>query len=147
MSFEDVAYLDSTGLSQRLPMILKGNGLGPEIILNVKSVKTESICIFTKHVYQVVAHNKGDTIVLIKKTSIVLYYIKLKGLVNGTLTFKSNKLVFGGKVDANPNKVLIEPDKCHTINVCFTTETEGKFSEIIQFKIEESDELVNFMLT
>ena len=45
------AYLEINGLSKRYRLVLKGEGLGPDIVMNVSTIDFEEIFICTEHTY------------------------------------------------------------------------------------------------
>lgn len=57
--YEDTAYLEVSGLDERLPVKMKGTGCGPLVRCNIETLDISKIFISTEHTYDIVFENKG----------------------------------------------------------------------------------------
>lgn len=70
------------------------------------------------------------------------------GHIPGSISYIEKPLEFGGTLKCVPDKpVNVNP--CHYAGfiISFYTEQEGKFVEKVEFRINESNEIIHFVLT
>nr|CAD7395319.1 unnamed protein product [Timema cristinae] len=118
--FQTKSYCDVTGLEDRIPLIITGRGLGPLIELNLASLDMSLIYLCSVHSYE------GD--------------------IPGTIVFIEKPLVFGGKVECTPRSYMLVPGDYKVFVLNFSSAKEGDFFEDICFRIEESQEVVSFVM-
>ncbi|KAL0273824.1 UNVERIFIED_CONTAM: hypothetical protein PYX00_006405 [Menopon gallinae] len=120
------AYVEVSGRDERLTLRMKGAGLGPKITLSIEVLDIDYIFLCSVHTYELVACNKGD--------------------VSGTISFRQEPLVFGGRVEVKPNTKYLSPGEHVGILVSFTSNKHGDFTEKLNFEIVETGEIVSFVL-
>lgn len=59
--YEETAYLEVTGLDERLSLKMQGYGRGPLIQCNIETLDIGQIFICTLHTYDFIFENKGET--------------------------------------------------------------------------------------
>lgn len=59
--YYSVAYLDIEGTERRTRVSLQGYGIGPPVVLTVKSFNAGQIFLTDKHQYELAVRNKGST--------------------------------------------------------------------------------------
>nr|CAI5839535.1 unnamed protein product [Callosobruchus analis] len=121
------AYLDIGGKPQRLPLALSGVGKGPVVVFNATTLNINNVYMNARHEYQIVVKNDGD--------------------VPATVVFKGGKTEFGGDIECVPTtRYLSHFDKCKSFVIKFSSSVQGQFVEKVQFMIEESKEIIHFLL-
>ncbi|XP_049829118.1 hydrocephalus-inducing protein-like [Schistocerca gregaria] len=120
------AYCDILGAEHRIPLTITGVGQGPLLRLNVRSLDAGYIVAQAVHSYEIVVTNSGD--------------------IPGTVKFMPSCLSFGGKICCDPKKLHLNPDDYKTFLITFNSNTVGNFEENVKFLIEESHEVLQFML-
>lgn len=61
-NYTSSAYLDVSGKVERLPLVMKGSGRGPSVILNMHTLNINDIFLNATHEYQIVVKNDGKSI-------------------------------------------------------------------------------------
>ncbi|KAF5288916.1 hypothetical protein FQA39_LY03795 [Lamprigera yunnana] len=125
-AYHSDAFLEVTGRSCRLPMILNGSAVGPHIELNLESLDANKLYMCTVHRYEVIAINKGD--------------------IDGTISYPNQKLDFGGNLSCDPLTLHLKPSECGRFNLQFSSAQQGNFFEEVNFTIEESSDTLRFIL-
>ncbi|VEN64751.1 unnamed protein product [Callosobruchus maculatus] len=121
------AYLDIGGKPQRLPLALSGVGKGPVVVFNATTLNINNVYMNARHEYQIVVKNDGH--------------------VPATVVFKGGKTEFGGDIECVPTtRYLSHFDKCKSFVIKFSSSVQGQFVEKVQFMIEESKEIIHFLL-
>ncbi|KAG5865676.1 hypothetical protein JTB14_020627 [Gonioctena quinquepunctata] len=125
--YTSMAYLDLTGKDERLPMSLAGGGKGPQVVFNVTTLNIDNIFINAIHEYQIVAKNNG--------------------LIPATVVFKEKSTDFGGTIKCAPKKQYLKYcEVCKSFIISFRSAIEGRFVEKIEFYIQGSKEILNFLM-
>lgn len=125
-SYEETAYLEVTGLDERLPIKMRGNGRGPNLICNIETLNIGSIFISTLHTYDVVFENRGD--------------------ICGTIAYQDLPLTFGGKIICSPLQLKIDPKAYGCFLIELSSKQPGKFIEELKYKIINSGEIIEFII-
>ena len=95
--FSRVAYCDVTGRESRLPLKIKGEGIGPKCIFSFDTLDIQNVFVNSAHAYEVFLENKGD---------IEASY---------SLTFPTS--LFGPNFTFDPNNGTLQPGKLQAIQV------------------------------
>ncbi|KAK9888676.1 hypothetical protein WA026_000906 [Henosepilachna vigintioctopunctata] len=119
------AYFEVTGRETRQPLKMVGSGIGPVVTLHIKDLDVEDLYLCAKHQYEIVAKNAG--------------------IIPATLSYCHKSLDFGGSMTCTPPEISIEPGTCEKMVLEFSSTVQGKFLEIIKFKIEESQEHIDLI--
>nr|CAH7720449.1 unnamed protein product [Callosobruchus chinensis] len=121
------AYLDIGGKPQRLPLALSGVGKGPVVVFNATTLNINDVYMNARHEYQIVVKNDGH--------------------IPATVVFRGGKTEFGGDIECVPTtRHLSHFDKCKSFVIKFSSSAQGQFVEKVQFIIEESKEIIHFLL-
>ncbi|KAL1497016.1 hypothetical protein ABEB36_008047 [Hypothenemus hampei] len=122
ISYYSSAYLDIEGSSQRYRVAFQGYGIGPPVMLIVKTINAGQIYLTDKHQYEISVTNKG--------------------IIPATVTYQSKNTDFGGVIKCIPHSITLGTDTTKAFVIIFQTEVEGKFLETLDFKVEESEEIL-----
>ncbi|XP_062403912.1 hydrocephalus-inducing protein homolog [Sardina pilchardus] len=114
--YQQTVYCDITGRESRLPLRIKGEGIGPKLQFNFDLLDMGNIFIGSKHSYEVLLTNKG----LIAASYRVLDASSALGLC----------------FSFSPVTGRIPPGDCHALEVTFSSSTLGAFSEDFYFAVE-----------
>ncbi|RZC43112.1 hydrocephalus-inducing protein -like protein [Asbolus verrucosus] len=125
--YEVWAYLDITGCEERLPLKLCGTGLGPSFKLYVAELHANNIFLCSEHEYEIIVANVGH--------------------IPGSVSFINKDLEFGGDLKCDPEILYVGPNQRAAFIVCFSPGEEGKFIEKIDFVVNESKEMISFVMT
>ncbi|KAJ3332957.1 hypothetical protein HDU76_012454, partial [Blyttiomyces sp. JEL0837] len=122
---EDCAYCEVSGRETRLPLYVKGEGIGPKARFSYDMLDLDEVFINTGHCYEVILENKGD---------IDFHY-----------SIEKPSTMFGPKFQFSPESGLLKPGKQHAISIQFNSDILGSFLESFVWKIEGAPE--NLSLT
>ncbi|XP_043251739.1 hydrocephalus-inducing protein homolog [Colletes gigas] len=117
------AFLEVTGLENRIPLSLYGTARGPFFRLNVISIDLVNIYLCSVHNYEVIVANKGH--------------------IPGTLIYKATPTDFGGTIEVTPPSLSLNPDEHKSFNLTFSTNRKGNFVERVDFIVKESFEILS----
>ncbi|KAF5907636.1 hydrocephalus-inducing protein, partial [Clarias magur] len=111
--YQQTIYCEVTGRESRLPLHIKGEGLGPKLQLNSDVLDIGSTFVGSKHSYEVLMSNKG---------LIDARYRLMPPTADMSLcTFFS------------PPEGVVPPGACHVLEVHFSADKLGTFSEDFYF--------------
>ncbi|CAH1779299.1 unnamed protein product [Owenia fusiformis] len=119
-TYTRTAYCDIVGRETRLPLRIKGDGIGPKVQFSFDSLDMGNIFISSSHAYEVVLANKGD--------------------IDAMFSLLPNNSVFGPRFSFNPSEGIVMPDGHQAIQVTFNSPILGDFSEDFYFQIDGSPE-------
>ncbi|XP_048461536.1 hydrocephalus-inducing protein homolog [Rhincodon typus] len=105
--YYQTVYCDITGRETRLPLRIKCEGLGPQVILNVDQVEIGNVFINSKQTYELVLINKGD---------IPAAYTRIPA-----------RNLLGSYFCLNPCEGTLLPGKCQLLEVTFKAAILGNF--------------------
>lgn len=74
-------------------------------------------------------------------------FYSLLGDIPATVVYKPKTPEFGGTITCWPVQVQLNPNECSAFVLQFTSKQQGRFLETIEFEIEESREILKFVLT
>nr|XP_034173204.1 hydrocephalus-inducing protein homolog isoform X3 [Osmia lignaria] len=118
-----IAYLEVTGLENRIPLSLYGIGKGPVLRLNVLTIDVANIYLCSVHNYEIIVANKGH--------------------IPGTLVHKPKPSDFGGTIEITPICLTLEPNQHKSFNLSFSSNRKGDFVERVDFVVKESLEVLS----
>ncbi|KAM6946364.1 hydrocephalus-inducing protein homolog [Aplochiton taeniatus] len=107
--YQHTVYLDITGRQARLPLRIKGEGLGPKLKFNFDLLDMGNIFIGSKHRYEVLVSNPG--------------------LINAPFKVQCPDSTFGSCFSFSPAEGAVPPGACHALEVHFSCSSLGTFSE------------------
>ncbi|XP_059507551.1 hydrocephalus-inducing protein homolog [Stegostoma tigrinum] len=105
--YYQTVYCDITGRETRLPLRIKCEGLGPQVMLNVDQVEIGNVFINSKQTYELVMINKGD---------IPAEYIRIPA-----------RNLLASYFCLNPCEGILLPGKCQLLEVTFKAAILGNF--------------------
>ena len=122
MSYVATAYLDIQGKLDRLPLVIKGQGLGPQCALSFDSLDLGDIFINSMHEYEVVLENRGS--------------------IEAKFVLQPQQTLFGPKFKFTPSAGSVAAGNTQTIKIAFCSDIIGIVSEAFRFHVQGSrDEL------
>ncbi|XP_046889403.1 hydrocephalus-inducing protein homolog [Hypomesus transpacificus] len=110
-TYQLTLYCDVTGRESRLPLRIKGEGVGPKLQSNFVLLDMGNIFVGSKHSYEVLLSNQG--------------------LITAPYSVEGPSSAFGRCFFFCPAEGVVPPGKCHALEVCFSCSTLGNFSEEI----------------
>lgn len=119
-SYTCTAFCDLTGRESRLPLRIRGEGLGPKIQFSFDHLEMGNIFINSSHTYEVVLANKGD--------------------IDAMFNLLPTNSVFGPMFSFNPSEGIVMPDGHQAIQISFRSPVLGDFQENFYFQIDGSPE-------
>ncbi|XP_041964608.1 hydrocephalus-inducing protein homolog isoform X2 [Alosa sapidissima] len=114
--YQQTVYCDITGRESRLPLRIKGEGIGPKLQFNFDLLDMGNIFIGSKHSYEVLLTNKG--------------------LIAASYRVLDPSSALGLCFSFSPVTGRIPPGDCHALEVTFSSSTLGAFSEDFYFAVE-----------
>ncbi|KAJ3408149.1 hypothetical protein HDU80_006663 [Chytriomyces hyalinus] len=119
-------YCEVTGRQSRLPLVLKGDGIGPKGRFSCDTIEVNEVFINTHHTFEVYLENRGD---------IDFNFSKIKP-----------DTLFGPKFTFTPERGLLKVGQQQLIKVFFTSDILGTFSEVLQWELEGAPERLTLLL-
>lgn len=117
-TYTRTAFCDVTGRESRLPLRIRGDGIGPQVQFSFDTLDMGNIFINSTHIYEVVLANKGNIDAIFS-------------LVPASSTFSSC-------FNFNPSEGIVMPDAHQAIQITFTSTILGDFRETFHFQIDGS---------
>ncbi len=119
-TYSRTAFCDVTGRESRLPLKIRGDGMGPQVQLSFDEMDLGNIFINSTHTYETVLANKGD--------------------IDAIFSLMPNKSVFGPCFHFNPSEGIVMPDGHQAIQITFSSAVLGDFEEEFEFQIDGAPE-------
>ncbi|GBG78217.1 hypothetical protein CBR_g26250 [Chara braunii] len=113
-----MVYCDISGRAERLPLLLKGQGVGPQVLFTYDVLDVGKLFISSLHVYEVDLLNRGE--------------------IEARFQLVPNRSRFGRQFTIDPTEGVIHAGESQTIYISFTPSTIGEFSEHFMWKVEGS---------
>ncbi|XP_053355859.1 hydrocephalus-inducing protein-like [Clarias gariepinus] len=113
--YQHTIYCDVTGREARLTLQIKGEGQGPKLQFNVDLVDIGNIFVGSKHSYEVLVSNKG--------------------LIDAPYSLMPPTTGMGLCFSFSPPEGLVPPGACHVLEVHFSSDKLGTFSEEFCFTV------------
>ncbi|XP_073706753.1 hydrocephalus-inducing protein homolog [Garra rufa] len=120
--YQQTVYCEITGRESRLPLCIQGEGVGPKLQFNFDFLDMGNIVIGSKQSYKLLLSNKG--------------------LIKGAYKLVKPSTVLGLCFSFNPSEGMIPPGACQTMEVHFTSDKLGVFSEELHFSVVGNTEPV-----
>nr|XP_033799169.1 hydrocephalus-inducing protein homolog isoform X3 [Geotrypetes seraphini] len=124
--YQSTIYCDITGRETRLPLRMKGEGIGPRLLLNFDQLDIGKIFVNSAHGYEAVLSNKG--------------------YIDAIFTLIPPSTALGSGFLFNPSEGIILPDGHQVIEITFSTSKLGDFTEVFMFNVDGSPEPVNLTI-
>ena len=98
--FSRLAYCDVVGREARLPLKLKGEGMGPKCLFSFDTLDIQSVFVNSSHAYEVILRNTGS--------------------IDATFSLVPPTSMFGPKFTFAPSSGTLAPDSLQAIQVRHT---------------------------
>lgn len=100
-SYSRVAYCDVIGRESRLPLRMRGEGVGPRCQFSFDTLDIQNVFVNSAHAYEVVLENKGD--------------------IESAYSLVPSQTFFGPKFTFAPSSGVLRPGGLQAIQVCCTS--------------------------
>nr|XP_023682867.1 hydrocephalus-inducing protein-like isoform X2 [Paramormyrops kingsleyae] len=114
--YQQTVYCDVTGRESRLPLRIRGEGIGPSLEFSFDLLDVGNIFIHSKHSYEVLLSNKG--------------------YIDAPFHLVPPSSAQGRCFSFSPSEDTVPPGSCHAMVVSFSSGILGMFSEEILFAVE-----------
>ena len=126
-TYNRTAFCDVTGRESRLPLRIRGDGMGPQVEFSFDDLDMGNIFIKSTHTYEIVLANKGD--------------------IDAIFSLIPSKTVFGPCFTFNPAEGIVMPEGHQAVQVTFNSSVLGDFKEDFFFQIDGSPERIKVTFT
>ncbi|XP_072551301.1 hydrocephalus-inducing protein homolog [Salminus brasiliensis] len=113
--YQHTVYCDVTGREARLPLRIKAEGMGPKLQFNFDQLDMGNVFVGSKHSYEVLVSNKG--------------------LINAPYRLVPPSTAMGLCFSFSPAEGMVPPGACHALEVHFSSDNLGIFSEEFHFSV------------
>ncbi|XP_029109512.1 hydrocephalus-inducing protein homolog [Scleropages formosus] len=113
--YQQTVYCDVMGRESRLPLRIKGEGIGPQLQFNFDLLDMGNIFINSKHSYEVLLSNKG--------------------YIEAPFCLVPPSSTIGLCFSFAPSEGVLPPGACHAMVVSFSSPSLGTFTEEILFSV------------
>ncbi|XP_035275425.1 hydrocephalus-inducing protein homolog [Anguilla anguilla] len=120
-------YCDITGRESRLPLRIKGEGIGPKLQFNFRLLDMGNIFIGSRHSYEVLLSNKG--------------------LIDAPFRLVPPGSTLGCCFSFSPSEGTVPPGACHAMEVTFCSHTLAVFTEEFLFSVEGNPQPVPLLFS
>ncbi|XP_077975805.1 hydrocephalus-inducing protein homolog isoform X2 [Styela clava] len=130
-SYQRTAFCDITGRETRLPLKIRGDGMGPKLVFSYDSLDIGNVFAGSTHTYEVVLANKGDIDAIFSLSP------SSEGPPKGGTVAKNQP---DSEFRFDPVEGIVLPTGHQAIEVSFCSETLGDFSRDFYFAVDGSPE-------
>ncbi|XP_067276661.1 hydrocephalus-inducing protein homolog isoform X2 [Pseudorasbora parva] len=120
--YQQTVYCEITGRESRLPLCIQGEGVGPKLQFNFDFLDMGNIVIGSKQSYKLLLSNKG--------------------LIKGLYKLVQPSTMLGLCFSFNPSEGMIPPGASQRLEVHFSSDKLGVFSEELHFSVVGNPEPV-----
>ncbi|XP_064020122.1 hydrocephalus-inducing protein homolog [Pogoniulus pusillus] len=121
-TYEARLYCDISGREARLPLHVRGEGLGPRLCFKLDQLDIGQVFAGSTNRYKMVLHNKGA--------------------IDAFFSLVPPTTAVGSCFTFSPCQGLVQPDKFQVLEICFCATTLGPFTEEFVFRVEGCPEPV-----
>ncbi|XP_073328914.1 hydrocephalus-inducing protein homolog [Pagrus major] len=107
--YQQTIYCDVTGCESRLPLTIKGEGMGPKLQLNYNLMNMKNVFVGDKDYYEVQLSNRG--------------------LIDAPFKLSCPDTTFGRCFSPSPEEGVVPSGACQIVEVTFHSRILGTFSE------------------
>ena len=115
-SYSRAIYCDVTGRETRLPLKIKGEGLGPKCRFSFDTLDIQNVFVNSAHAYEVILENKGS--------------------IEAAYSLLPPTTLFGPNFTFAPSSGVVHPGKLQAIQISFRSNELGEFDEEFRWQIE-----------
>uniref|UniRef100_A0A4X2JPP9 HYDIN axonemal central pair apparatus protein n=1 Tax=Vombatus ursinus TaxID=29139 RepID=A0A4X2JPP9_VOMUR len=124
--YQQTIYCDISGRESRLPLRIKGEGMGPKIIFNFDVLDIGKAFVGSIHSYEAILSNKGS--------------------IDALFNLDPPTTPLGSCFIFNPKEGIVEPSGLQTIQISFSSNILGHFKEEFLFSVNGSPEPVKLTI-
>ncbi|XP_051830566.1 hydrocephalus-inducing protein homolog [Antechinus flavipes] len=124
--YQQTIYCDISGRECRLPLRIKGEGMGPKTIFNFDVLDIGKAFVGSIHSYEAILSNKGS--------------------IDALFNLEPPTTPLGSCFIFNPKEGIVEPSGLQTIQISFSSNILGHFQEEFLFNIHGSPEPVKLTI-
>ncbi|XP_078527074.1 hydrocephalus-inducing protein homolog isoform X2 [Lissotriton helveticus] len=124
--YQCTIYCDITGRETRLPLRIKGEGMGPQLRFNFDQLDIGKVFVNSLHSYEVILTNKGS--------------------IDAIFTLLPPSTALGSSFTFDPNEGIVLPGGHQAIQISFSTSILGEFNEEFKFEIDGSPVSISFTI-
>ncbi|XP_074055255.1 hydrocephalus-inducing protein homolog isoform X3 [Macrotis lagotis] len=124
--YQQTVYCDISGRESRLPLRIKGEGMGPKLIFNFEVLDIGKAFIGSVHCYEAILFNKGG--------------------IDALFNLDPPTTPLGSCFIFNPKEGIVEPSGLQTIQISFSSNILGHFKEEFLFSVNGSPEPVKLTI-
>ncbi|XP_026722885.1 hydrocephalus-inducing protein homolog, partial [Athene cunicularia] len=124
--YQQTVYCDISGRETRLPLRIKGEGIGPQLRFNCEQLDIGKVFVGLNHSYEVVLFNKGA--------------------IDAAFNLVPPATALGSCFTFLPQEGIISPDGLQVIQISFSSTILGKFTEEFSFRVNGSPEPVTLTI-
>ena len=115
-----VAFLETTGREQCLPLKIQATGIGPQASFTYDVLDIGDVFVNSKHTYELVMENSGE--------------------IDAEYDLQPSDTPFGPKFKFAPESGMLAVGEAHKIEVSFCSEILGEFSEHFHYNLKGSQQ-------
>ncbi|NXS93719.1 HYDIN protein, partial [Jacana jacana] len=124
--YHQTVYCDISGRETRLPLRIKGEGIGPRLRFSFDQLDIGKVFVGSAHSYEVILFNKGA--------------------INGFFSLVPPATALGSCFTFLPKEGIILPDELQAIQISFSSTILGKFTEEFRFSVNGTPEPVTLTI-
>ncbi|XP_074007853.1 hydrocephalus-inducing protein homolog [Numenius arquata] len=124
--YHQTVYCDISGRETRLPLRIKGEGMGPRLRFSFDQLDIGKVFVGSAHSYEVILFNKGA--------------------INGLFSLVPPATALGSCFTFLPEEGIILPDELQAIQISFSSTILGKFTEEFRFSVNGTPEPVTLTI-
>lgn len=121
-SYTRTGFCDITGRESRLPLRIRGDGIGPHVQFSFDSLDMGNIFIGSKHTYEIILANKGD--------------------IDAIYSVVPKSSIFGPCFSFHPSEGIMMPGGHQAIQIAFSSPYLGDFEEVFSFQVDGQPEIL-----
>ncbi|XP_074748293.1 hydrocephalus-inducing protein homolog isoform X5 [Strix uralensis] len=124
--YQQTVYCDISGRETRLPLCIKGEGIGPRLRFSFEQLDIGKVFVGLEHSYEVVLFNKGA--------------------IDAVFNLVPPATALGSCFTFLPQEGIILPDGLQVIRISFSSTILGEFTEEFRFSVNGSPEPVTLTI-
>ncbi|XP_056680687.1 hydrocephalus-inducing protein homolog isoform X2 [Monodelphis domestica] len=124
--YQQTIYCEITGRETRLPLRIKGEGMGPKVVFNFDTLDIGKAFVGSTHCYETILSNKGS--------------------IDALFNLDPPTTPLGSCFIFNPKEGIVEPSGVQAIQISFRSSILGHFREEFLFSVNGSPEPVKLTI-
>ncbi|NXK09844.1 HYDIN protein, partial [Herpetotheres cachinnans] len=124
--YQQTVYCDISGRETRLPLRIKGEGMGPQLRFSFDQLDIGKVFVGSVHSYEAILFNKG--------------------VIDAPFNLVPPATALGSCFSFLPQEGIISPDGLQVIQISFSSTILGQFTEEFRFSVDGSPEPVTLTI-